>query len=117
MEEKKTRRKLFRAIRKKHVSGADLEKKNKRKCQNLQAKRKRKSFQSQVEVKRKSKQQHLISQIVQRYHLERLDNLLAGNGMNRVSMPADGDCFFSSLLLHLDNNWNWNNFVRKYHNI
>ena len=40
--------------------------------------------------------------LVGRYwDFKQLDNLLASNGLHRIQVPADGDCFFASVLHQL----------------
>ena len=36
------------------------------------------------EVKRRSKREENVRRIIEKYHLQRLDNLLASNGLERV---------------------------------
>ena len=54
------------------------------------------------EVKRRSKREENVRRIIEKYHLQRLDNLLASNGLERVRVSPDGDCFFRAVLSQLD---------------
>ena len=52
-------------------------------------------------AKQKSKRLFSLKQLVRNHHIKRLDNLLASNGLHRIQVPADGDCFFASVLHQL----------------
>ena len=56
---------------------------------------------SVLEVKRRSKRKENVRRIIEKYHLQRLDNLLASNGLERVRVSPDGDCFFRAVLSQL----------------
>ena len=43
-----------------------------------------------------------LSNLIYKYHVERLDNLLASNGFKRVKIQEDGDCFFNALRYQLN---------------
>jgi len=44
---------------------------------------------------------HQLRRIAFKVHNKRLDNILHHNGIERIVIPADGDCFFSAAALHL----------------
>ena len=52
-------------------------------------------------AKQKSKRLFSLKQLVRNHHIKRLDNLLASNELHRIQVPADGDCFFASVLHQL----------------
>jgi hypothetical protein len=53
-----------------------------------------------TKVMQRSKRRETLRQLVIKYHTARLDNLLTSNGLKKVSVYPDGNCFFNSVLPH-----------------
>ncbi|MES9881873.1 MAG: hypothetical protein ABW185_13425 [Sedimenticola sp.] len=48
-------------------------------------------------AKKKSLIEAKLQSVISKYHVQRLDNLLASNGLKRNSVKSDGNCFFKAV--------------------